>query len=97
MVKRVGSIMRKSRQKLSKSIREKGKLRISSFLQSFKTGDRVALKVEPGYQRGQYNLRFHGKTGTVKKQVGTCYEVKIMDASKEKTVVVHPVHLKRVE
>jgi len=88
--------MRKSRQKLSKNIRQRGKIKISDFLQKFKQGDRVALKAEPAYQKGQYFLRFHGKTGTVTKQRGECYEVKIKDFTKEKTVVVHPVHLKRV-
>ncbi|MBC8500915.1 MAG: 50S ribosomal protein L21e [Nanoarchaeota archaeon] len=96
MVKRVGSRMRKSRQKLSKSIREKSKIRISSFLQKFNPGDRVALKAEPAYQKGQYFLRFHGKTGTVTGQRGKCYEVKIKDFKKEKTLVVHPIHLKKV-
>lgn len=96
MVQRTGGRMRKSRQKLSKNIRTKGKIRISEFLQTFKKGDRVALKAEPAYQKGQYFLRFHGKTGTISKQRGECYEVKIKDFTKEKIVVVHPVHLKKV-
>ena len=96
MVKRIGSIMRKSRQKLSKNIREKRKVRISSFLQTFNNGDRVVLKVEPAYQKGQYFLRFHGKTGVISNKTGTCYEVRIKDIDKEKTLIVHPVHLKKV-
>lgn len=97
MVKRIGSIMNKSRQKLSKNIREKSKVRISSFLQSFNEGDHVALKAEPAYQRGMYNLRFHGKTGVVTGKSGSCYEVRIKDFNKEKTMIVHPVHLKKVQ
>ncbi|MBC8494769.1 50S ribosomal protein L21e [archaeon] len=96
MVKRIGSTMRKSRQKLSKNIREKSKVRISSFLQTFNDGDKVVLKVEPAYQKGQYFLRFHGKTGTIGGRTGTCYEVKIKDINKEKTLIVHPIHLKKV-
>lgn len=96
MVKRVGSRMRKSRQKLRKNIRTKGKIRISDFLQTFETGEKVALKIESAYQKGQYFLRFHGKTGTIKCQRGKCYEVKIKDFKKDKIVVVHPVHLKKV-
>lgn len=96
MVKRIGSSMRKSRQKLSKNIREKSKVRISSFLQTFDNGDKVVLKVEPAYQKGQYFLRFHGKIGTIGSRTGTCYEVKIKDINKEKTLIVHPIHLKKV-
>ncbi len=96
MVKRIGSRMRKSRQKLTKNIREKSKIKIRDFLQTFKIGDKVALKVEPAYHKGQYNLRFHGKTGVVKKQEGTCYHIAIKDFTKDKIVLVHPVHLKRI-
>lgn len=96
MVQRVGSRIRKSRQKLTKNIREKSKIRISSFLQTFNNGDRVALKAEPAYQKGQYFLRFHGKTGVISGQRGKCYEVKIKDFNKEKMLVVHPIHLKKV-
>lgn len=88
--------MRKTRQKLSKNIHTKGKVRISSFLQEFNKGDQVALTVEPAYQKGQYYLRFHGKTGVVSGKRGECYEIKIKDFNKEKMVVVHPVHLKKV-
>lgn len=96
MVQRIGSKNRKSRQKLSKNIRDRSKIRISSFLQTFSNGDRVALKAEPAYQKGQYFLRFHGKTGLVTGKRGDCYEVKIKDFKKEKMLVVHPVHLKKV-
>jgi len=96
MVKRIGSRINKSRQKLSKNIREKSKISIRSFLQTFNIGDKVALKAEPAYPKGMYFLRFHGKTGEVTGQRGTCYEVKIRDFDKMKTVLVHPVHLKKV-
>jgi len=97
MVKRLGSKNRKTRQKLSKNIHTKSKIRISTYLQSFKSGDRVALKVEPAIQKGQYYLRFHGKTGQVTGSQGECYKVKIRDFNKQKTLLVHPIHLKRIQ
>ena len=97
MVKRVHSLMNKSRQKLSKSIRQSSRVRIRTFLQSFKEGEKVALKADSSYQRGMYHLRFHGKTGLIVGTNGTCYKVKIRDFQKEKTLIVHPVHLKKVE
>lgn len=96
MVQRKGGARRKSRSKMKKPIRKKGKISITKYFQEFKEGDKVALKAEPAVQKGMYCLRFHGKQGIVKKQVGRCYEVAVKDFTKEKTVVVHPVHLKRI-
>jgi len=89
--------MNKSRNKLRKSIREPSRVRIRSFLQNFKEGDKVALKADSAYQKGMYHLRFHGKTGLVVGKSGDCYRIKIKDFEKEKTLIVHPVHLKKIE
>ena len=42
-----------------------------------------------------YFPRFHGKIGTVVSQKGRCYTVKIKDGNAEKTLIVHPVHLRK--
>ena len=65
-------------------------------LQEFKIGDKVALKADSGVQKGMYFPRFHGKAGVVKGKKGKCYEVMIKDIGKEKTLIVHPVHLRRL-
>lgn len=96
MVDRVGGFRRKTRYKMSKNFREKGKIRIRYFLQSFEEGDKVLLHAEPSYQKGMYHPRFYGKPGTISKKLGTCYEVKIKDFTKEKSLVVHPIHLRRL-
>ncbi|MDD3175885.1 MAG: 50S ribosomal protein L21e [Candidatus Nanoarchaeia archaeon] len=93
MVDRVGGSRRKTRYKLKKDVSEKGKISIRKYMQKFEEGDQVVLKAEPAVQNGMYHPRFHGKRGIVSKNVGTCYEVKIKDFTKEKIVVVHPVHL----
>ena len=93
MVDRVGGFRRNTRHKMSKNVRSRGKISIRQFLQSFKVGEKVQLKAEPAYQKGMYFPRFYGKVGVVSKVVGSCYEVKINDMGKDKTVVVHPVHL----
>lgn len=95
MVDRVGGFRRNTRYKMRKNVSQKGKVSLRKFLQSFEVGDAVKLSAEPAYQKGMYFPRFYGKVGKVSKKVGTCYEVKIMDFTKEKTVVVHPVHLDR--
>lgn len=96
MVKRIGTSRSKSRSKLSKDIRSRGKLPITRYMQSFKIGDKVALKAEPSVQKGLYHIRFHGKQGIVKDKLKNCYKITIMDQNKEKTITVHPVHLKRL-
>ncbi|MBS3096287.1 50S ribosomal protein L21e [Candidatus Woesearchaeota archaeon] len=95
MVKRIGGLRRKTRYKFRKEKRSRGKISITRYLQSFSVGDRVYLGVEPAVQKGMYHPRFMGKAGTVKGKRGRCYEILINDIGKEKTLVVHPVHLKR--
>lgn len=95
-MKRIGGLRRKTRYKMRKSISDKGKLHISKFLQSFEEGDKVLLKAYPSYQKGIFNLRFHGKIGEVSGKQGGCFKVNLKDGKTLKTFVVHPVHLVRV-
>lgn len=94
MAVRIGGLRRKSRHKLKKERRQKGKISVSRFMQSFTLGQRVHLIVEPALHKGMYHPRFLGKTGTIKGARGKCYEVAINDKGKEKLLVIHPVHLK---
>lgn len=94
-MKRIGGSRRKSRHKMSKSLSEKGKLYINKYLQKFETGEKVVLKAYPSMQSGLFNLRFQGKVAEIKNKQGSCYNVSIKDGKKEKTFIVHPVHLMR--
>jgi large subunit ribosomal protein L21e len=96
MVKRIGTSRRKTRQKFKKPRGEAGKISISKYLQNFEQGEKVCFKAEPAIQKGLYFPRFHGKNGVVKGMKGKCYQVKIKDGNKEKLIIVHPVHLKRL-
>lgn len=95
MVKRTGSSRRKARKKLTKPLRKRGKMSISKYLAKFSRGDKVVLKAEPSVQKGMYAIRFHGRVGVVEGKQGGCYTVLIKDGSKQKTLIVHPVHLKK--
>ena len=44
----------------------------------------------------QVTVASHSKTGIVKGKKGSCYEINIKDGKKEKILIIHPVHLKRV-
>ena len=94
MATRIGGSRRKSRYKLKKGRRAKGKISISRFMQTFKAGQRVHLIIEPSVHKGEYHTRFIGRTGIVQGIRGKCYEVVINDKGKEKMLIVHPVHLK---
>jgi large subunit ribosomal protein L21e len=95
MVMRIGGFRRKTRYKLKKEIRQKGKLSLQKYFQTFKVGESVYLVAEPAIQKGMYHPRFFGKAGTILGLRGACYQVAIKDGGKDKTVLVHPVHLKR--
>ena len=93
-MKRIGGFRRKTRHKLSKSYREKGKVSLMRYFQEFKGGEKVCLVADPSVHIGTYFPRFHGKVGTVNGKRGRCYEIEIKDGSLSKTLVVHPVHLR---
>jgi len=96
-MKRIGGFRRKSRAKFTKDIREKGKISLTRFFQKFNDGDRVLLSVEPAIQKGMYSPKFMGKSGLIKRKNGKCYEVNVKDGGKEKCLIVHPVHLRRLK
>ena len=87
MAKRIGTSRTKTRSKLKKQFRRKGKISMSNYFQSFNEGDRVYLSVEPAIQKGFYFPRFFGKSGVVKGKQGRCYEILIKDFKKQKTVI----------
>jgi large subunit ribosomal protein L21e len=96
MAQRVGGSRRKTRHKLQKDIRHKGKISVTRYFQEFNEGDKVLLALEPAVHGGMYHPRFHSKVGVVKSKKGTCYNVAITDGDKKKTLIVHPVHLRRM-
>lgn len=93
---RVGGSRRKRVGILTKTSRTKGKISQRAYLQEFNPGDKVALVIESSVQQGVFHPRFSGRTGTIVEKKGSVYVVKIRDISKQKNILVHPVHLKRV-
>ncbi len=94
---RKGGVRRKTRYKLKKERREKGKISLRRYFESFEIGESVYLQNEPAVQKGMYHPRYMGKVGVIKAKRGTCYEVTIHDINKEKIVIAHPVHLAKVK
>jgi large subunit ribosomal protein L21e len=96
MVQRIGGMRRKSRSKFKKNSKDRGKISLSRYFQVFVKGDAVALKAEPAVQEGFYHSRFHGRIGTITGNQGRCYQVTLKDGQKDKKLLVHPVHLKKI-
>lgn len=93
---RLGGVRRKKSALLTKGARKKGKVSLRSYLAEFSEGDKVSLSYEPAVFKGTYCPRFVGKSGVIVSRKGCCYEVKIKDFKKEKTLIVHPVHMKKL-
>lgn len=96
MVMRVGGFRRKTRSKLRKNVKDRGKISIRKYYQELKKGDKVCLVAEPAVQKGMYFPRFHGRIGEIAGKQGNCYKVDFKDGNKHKISIVHPVHLKKV-
>ena len=96
MTRRIGGFRRKTRSKLKKAPKKRGKVSLQRYFQIFQAGDRVRLQAEPAVQKGMYFPRFHAKDGVIRGKQGRCYAVAIKDGQKKKVVLVHPVHLRRV-
>jgi len=96
MSKRLGGARRRTRRTFAKETRDKGKVRISKYLEEFKPGDKVCLQFEPSVAEGRYFHRYHSNMGHIKARRGDCYEVIVRVSKNERTLFVHPVHLKRI-
>lgn len=97
MAIRKGGQRRKTRHKLMKSARTRGKISMTRYLQNFNAGDKVILIADSSVHEGMYHPRFHGKEGQVLSQKGRCYYIQIRDGGKDKQIIVHPVHLTRIQ
>jgi len=95
MAKRIGGARRKTRHKFKKPLREKGKLSITKYLQEFKVNEKVTLLADPAVQKGIYARRFHGKRGIITGKQGKCYIVEVKDQHLSKSLIIHPVHLRK--
>ena len=85
-----------TRRKLSKHPRDKGKVPISKYLQTFEVGEYVGEDIEPSKHEGMPHPKFQGKTGLVIGKQGDCFVLLNRDEKRLKKILAHPVHLKRV-
>jgi len=79
-----------------KSVRERGKVKLSDYFQKFKEGERVAVKRELSVNP-KFPKKLQGRSGVINGKKGSHYIVKINDLNKEKAYIIHPVHLRRLK
>jgi ribosomal protein L21E len=79
-----------------KTIREKGKIKLSRYFQEFKNGDKVAVVSDVALQP-QFPKRIHGSTGVIIGKRGNANVIQIRTQGKEKQFLIKPVHLIKIK
>ena len=79
-----------------KKIRGKGRIKFSEYFKKLKKGDRISVKKELAIQ-ASFPRRLQGKAGIIEGKRGKSYIVKIKDLNKEKSFIIHGVHLKKLK
>ncbi|UAL07620.1 MAG: 50S ribosomal protein L21e [Candidatus Methanogranum gryphiswaldense] len=87
----------KTRQVLKKKPRASGLSPITKAFQTFDSGERVNIFIDPSVHKGMPFSRFHGLTGVIIGPRGAAYEVSVKAGNKTKTVVARPEHLVRTK
>ena len=82
---------------LTRSKSERGRLNIRRVMHTYAPGDRVAIVLDGGQQRGMPHRRFQGRTGFIQEQQGKAYIVSVKDGNMQKTVIARPEHLRSLE
>ena len=85
---------KKSRDKLSKTIRSSGISPVVRAIQEFDTGSKVHVLIDPSIHKGMPHPRFHGKTAEVVGKRGRAFVLKVTDGDATKTLITLPEHLK---
>jgi large subunit ribosomal protein L21e len=96
MVQRTGGFRYKTRFKLQKRARDKGKLPINKILKTFNIGEKVRILQEPSQHSGMPHPRFKNLVGIIKKKQGTAYLIQLKDIKKIKHVLAKAVHLRKL-
>ena len=84
---------KKSRDKMSKTVRARGISPVVRAIQEFEKGTKVNVLIDPSIHKGMPHPRFHGKTGEVVGKRGRAFVLKITDGDATKTLIALPEHL----
>lgn len=79
-----------------KRLRQRGKVQFSEYFKEIADGSRVAIITEASFP-ASFPKRMLGRTGVVVGTRGKFKIIKANDGNLEKTFIIHPIHLKRLE
>ena len=96
MVTRPHGFRNDTRKRLRKKVRERGKLSITKALMTYEIGDKVAIVVEPAYQKGLPHRRYFGNIGKVEGKRGNSYIIGVKIGNATKKIICPPIHLKKI-
>ena len=85
---------RKTRHKLSKTVRTRGISPVIKAIQEFESGSMVHVLIDPSKHKGMPHPKFHGRTGEVVGKRGRAFVLRVTDGDATKTVIVLPEHLR---
>jgi len=95
MAKKTRGNRRRTRNKLRKGTNDKNT--VNQFLEEFKEGERVLIRIEPSSHKGMPHPNFKGKSGKIVGKRGNAYIVELKDGKKEKSIITFPEHLKHLQ
>ncbi|KAJ3039015.1 60S ribosomal protein L21A [Rhizophlyctis rosea] len=88
----------RTRHLFSRNFREKGAIRLSTYLKTYKVGDIVDIKANGAVHRGMPHKYYHGKTGIIynvtKTSVGIIINKQVGNRYIEKRVNIRVEHIK---
>ncbi|CAG8441195.1 1588_t:CDS:2 [Ambispora gerdemannii] len=91
-------IRARTRYMFSRRFREKGQIRLSTFLKTYKIGDIVDIKANGAVQKGMPHKFYHGRTGIIynvtKSAVGIIINKRVGNRYLEKRINVRIEHIK---
>ncbi len=97
MVKNSHGFRSRTRNLMSKKIRNKGLNSLSAVLIDYKEGDRVNIVIDSAVHKGMPHKRYHGRTGVISGQRGRAYLVDVSIGKAMRTLIIRPEHLRPVK
>ncbi|MEA3199061.1 MAG: large subunit ribosomal protein L21e [Thermoplasmata archaeon] len=96
MVVRSKGFRSKTRHKLAKHPRARGKPPVTHSLRDYPPGTKVAITINASVQRGMPHPRFQGLTGNVLERRGDAFVIAVRAGHKVKTIIARPEHLRLI-
>lgn len=91
-------MVKRSRGFLSKATRKmktRKKISVNALLKPFEIGESIRIVIKP-YYNSLVHRRYNARTGQIIKKQGQAYVVKIKDGKSEKMLIIHPLHLEKM-